>query len=92
MSKRVCVQGILKGPFLHIPEKAPPYIYVLEELQTGAAIGITWRNDADFRPWESEDKYVTVVGVIRKGFTRPLIVIPVYYIEAEETWLYAKLI
>jgi hypothetical protein len=70
---------------MHIPEEVPPYSYALEEPQTGNSIGITWKEGVEFHPWEFEDQNVTVVGVVKKGFTGPLIVRAVYYIEAEET-------
>jgi len=81
---RVRVQGVLKGPFLFIPEEVPPYYYMLEEPQTGKHIGITWK-DANLHPWELENQNVTVIGIVKKGFTIPLIARTVYYIEAEET-------
>lgn len=85
VGKKACVQGVLRGPYLHIPEEVPPYSYALEEPQTGCKIGITWKEGVDFHPWEFEDQNVTVVGVVKKGSTGPLIRRTVYYIEAEET-------
>lgn len=85
VGKKVCVQGILRGPYAYIPEEVPPYSYTLEEPQTGCEIGITWKEGVDFHPWEFEDQNVTVVGVVKKGSTRPFMHRTVYYIEAEET-------
>ena len=87
VGKRVCIQGVLTGPYIYIPEEVPPYIYILEEPQNGKRIGITWKEGLDFHPWEFIDKKVRVVGVVKKGFTGPLTIRTVYYIEAEETKL-----
>ena len=75
------VQGTLEGPYMHIPEEVPPYSYMLEEPQTGKSIGIAFKEHSDISPWE--DQNVTIVGLVRKGFTGPLWVRTVYYIEAE---------
>jgi len=79
VGKRVSVQGILKGPLIFIPERVPPYNYLLRDPNTQASIGVLWKEYGT----SFEGKTVTVVGIMRKGFTRPLIVTTVYYIEAE---------
>lgn len=87
VGKRVCVQGVLKGPYMYIPEEVPPYSYTLDESQTGKRIGITWKEGLNTHPWEFVNRNVRVFGVVKKGLTRPLMIKTVYYIEAEETKL-----
>jgi hypothetical protein len=84
IGKRICVQGVLRGSYTYIPEESHPYSYLLEELQTGCKIGITWKEGADLFPSEFVYQNVTVVGIVKKGFTGPFIVRTVCYIEAEE--------
>jgi len=79
VGKRVCVQGILRGPYVFIPEAAPPYNYVLEDVSTQEIIGILRKGHSA----NNVDKNVWVIGVVRKGYTRPLIIRLVYYVEAE---------
>jgi len=82
----VTLQGILRGPLAFIPEEVPPYNYFLEDPNTSGAIGVLWKG------YDSvlEEKNVTVVGVVRKGYTHPFIVRTVYYIEAETIQLCEK--
>jgi len=81
VGRKVQVQGTLEGPHMHTPEEVPSYSYMLEEPQTGKSIGIAFKEHIDISPWE--DQNVTIVGLVRKGFTGPLRVRTVYYIEAE---------
>jgi hypothetical protein len=85
VGKRVRVSGVLRGSFMYIPEEVSPYEYLLEEPQTGCKIGLVWKGNVSLNVWEFEDHNISVVGVVKKGFTGPLICRTVYYIEAEET-------
>jgi len=86
VSKRVSLQGILRGPLVFIPEEVPPYNYFVEDPSTLGTIGVLWKAYNSVL----EEKNVIVVGVVRKGYTRPLIVRTVYYLEAETIELSEK--
>jgi len=86
VGKKVSLQGILRGPLAFIPEEVPPYSYLLEAPNTLRTIGVLWKDYSNVL----EEKNVTVVGFVRKGDTRPLIVRTVYYIEAETIELWEK--
>jgi len=79
IGKRVLVQGVLTGPLIFIPEDVPPYNYVLQDPDTEETIGILWTG----HDISLNKKNVTVIGVLRLGYTHPFSARTVYYIEAE---------
>ena len=78
VGKKVCVEGVMEGPLIYIPEGAPPYNYLLKDPEHNVSFGVLWPGVVKYHA------HVVVVGVVRKGGKGPLIVGPEYYIEAEE--------
>ena len=80
VGKRVIVRGEFYSGLISLSEEIPPSNCVLMDRNARAAIGVRalLRGDCLFN-----HKNVTVVGIVTKGQTGPLIVRTVYYIDAE---------
>lgn len=80
IGRRVTVRGRLSFGFCSIPEQRLPFNYLLRDLCAGKSVGVL----LDEGSYSLDGRNVTVVGVVKKGYTGPLIVRPMYYIAAEK--------
>jgi hypothetical protein len=93
LGRRVIVKGILiSGPFAHIPEVGPPpYNFELGDVRERASVGVLWKIE---NCWEFNNKNVTIIGVVKKGYIAHYLADPPtrqeeYYVEAESVILHS---